>query len=286
MLPSRAMHSLVVLVACAMTAAANFPVRQTSPPKHTCRHLTHFPPDQSLAAPKSPAAGPCSRATAVRWVWVKGHSQVDGNEAADAGATSGKAGKQMAIKAQEVLNAHDQWRKNNELALATAQERLRVVQEAGDPFEINDAAHQAAQVEQQRSTRAINAQTAAQTTAAAAKDSMVRCKNIDKRIKQFVKQANKNADPAEVVKMDPTRATNAEPDDKVQQPGSASEEDNDQGEDQSDKCEGCEAPVKFCVCQMTAGTTSDKNGRKTKKTGHRRRYKSKTKRKTQNTPPP
>jgi hypothetical protein len=44
--------------------------------------------------------------------------------------------------------------------------------------------------------------------------------------------------------------------------------------------------VKFCVCQMTAGTTSDKNGRKTKKTGHRRRYKSKTKRKTQNTPPP
>ena len=64
----------------------------------------------------------------VCWVWVKGHSQVDGNEAADAGATSGKAGKQMAIKAQEVLNAHDQWRKNNELALTTAQERLRVVQ--------------------------------------------------------------------------------------------------------------------------------------------------------------
>eukprot|EP01046_Picozoa_sp_COSAG06_P109924 COSAG06_NODE_56430_length_284_cov_2.600000_1_plen_61_part_01 len=25
------------------------------------------------------------------------------------------------------------------------------------------------------------------------------------------------------------------------------------------------ASVKFCVCQMTAGTTSDKNGRKTKK---------------------
>ena len=80
---------------------------------------------------------------------------------------------------------------------------------------------------------------------------MVRCKSIDERIKKFVKQANENVDPeaqeaafwAEVVKMDPTQATNAEPDDKVQQPGSVSEEDNDQGEDQSDKCERCEAPV-------------------------------------------
>ena len=142
------------------------------------------------------------------------------------------------------------------------------------------------------SASVLKASVAASMTTAAAKDSMVRCKNIDERIKKFVKQANKNADPeaqeaafwAEVVKMDPTRATNADPDDKVQQPGSASEEDNDQGEEQSDKCEGCDAPVKFCVCQMTAGT--DKNGRKTKKTGHRRRYKSKTKRKTRNTPPP
>eukprot|EP01046_Picozoa_sp_COSAG06_P047736 COSAG06_NODE_6997_length_2683_cov_4.586300_4_plen_102_part_00 len=36
---------------------------------------------------------------------------------------------------------------------------------------------------------------ASSTTAAAAKDSMVRCKHIDERIKQFVKQANENADP-------------------------------------------------------------------------------------------
>ena len=110
----------------------------------------------------------------------------------------------------------------------------------------------------------------------AAKDSMVRCKSIDERIKKFVKQANENADPeaqeaafwAEVVKMDPTRAQGSEPDSQTQQmkPDTATKQDSGPGEEQSDKCEGCDAPVKFCVCQMTAGTTSDKNGRKTKKT--------------------
>ena len=132
----------------------------------------------------------------VRWVWVKSHSQVDGNEAADAGATKGKTGNQTAIQPQETLDAHDEWRKRNALALTSAQEQLRVAQEAGDPFEINDATQQAARAEQQNSVRSLNAKTAAQATAAAAKDSMVRCKNIDERIKQFVKRANENADPA------------------------------------------------------------------------------------------
>eukprot|EP01046_Picozoa_sp_COSAG06_P030398 COSAG06_NODE_2885_length_6133_cov_190.874544_1_plen_340_part_00 len=59
----------------------------------------------------------------VRWVWVKGHSQVDGNEAADQGATKGKTGNQTAVQPQAIMQAHDQWRSNNALALAKAQEQ-------------------------------------------------------------------------------------------------------------------------------------------------------------------
>ena len=39
----------------------------------------------------------------VRWVWVKGHRQVDGNEAADKGATKGKTGNQTAVQPQVVM---------------------------------------------------------------------------------------------------------------------------------------------------------------------------------------
>ena len=44
---------------------------------------------------------------AVKWVWVKGHAEVQRNEAADSGATSGKQGNEQAIQPQAVIRAHD-----------------------------------------------------------------------------------------------------------------------------------------------------------------------------------
>eukprot|EP01047_Picozoa_sp_COSAG01_P131607 COSAG01_NODE_61364_length_290_cov_0.518325_1_plen_92_part_10 len=71
----------------------------------------------------------------------------------------------------------------------------KTAEDSGDPFEIDEAVQRAHQVEQQHSARVREAVVAANMTTAAAKDSMVRCKSIDERIKKFVKQANENADP-------------------------------------------------------------------------------------------
>jgi ribonuclease HI len=48
---------------------------------------------------------------AVKWVWVKGHAEVQRNEAADSGATSGKQGNEQAIQPQAVIRAHDDQRR-------------------------------------------------------------------------------------------------------------------------------------------------------------------------------
>ena len=49
-------------------------------------------------------------AAGTMWAWAKGHCELEGNEAADAGASVGKTGKTNAVAVGPVLRDHNQVR--------------------------------------------------------------------------------------------------------------------------------------------------------------------------------
>ena len=65
---------------------------------------------------------------AVKWVWVKGHAEVQGNEAADSGATRGKQGEEQAMQPQTVIRAHDDQRRRQMEPMTKAAAALKELQ--------------------------------------------------------------------------------------------------------------------------------------------------------------
>ena len=49
-------------------------------------------------------------AAGTMWAWAKGHCELEGNKAADAGASVGKTGKTNAVAVGPVLRDHNQIR--------------------------------------------------------------------------------------------------------------------------------------------------------------------------------